>query len=148
MTLPELFTAHWEATGGDLLACVHAVIDADAKMKRRPRMRVVSDEYVEGLARKIISAVCARSRMPVELVMGRSRVAGVARVRQDAMLMCHEMLDLGPTAVGDIFKRDHSTAIAAFETARERILSRPALGVSLREVASAAMGDENERRAA
>jgi chromosomal replication initiation ATPase DnaA len=141
VTLPELFAAQWEATGGDLLTCVHAVIDADAKMKRRPRMRVVSDEYVEGLARKIIAAVCARSKIPVELVMGKSRVSAVARVRQDAMLMCHEMLDLGPTAVGDIFKRDHSTAIAAFETARERILARPALGASLRQVASAAIAE-------
>jgi chromosomal replication initiation ATPase DnaA len=142
LTLPEVFAVCFERTRGDLVECFRAVLEADAVEKRKPPVRApVCDDWLEDRARRIMAAVANRSGMTTALLVGDNRTPRVVRVRHDAMLMVRELTGLGPSPIGRIFKKDHSTVVSALERASRRLAAT--IGAAeLRAFAERAVADD------
>jgi hypothetical protein len=70
------------------------------------------------LVRKLAHAAEALTGIPADRVMGRSRPADVALIRQVIMFLIRESCAATWEATGDLFNRDHGTAIHAHRKIR------------------------------
>lgn len=63
----------------------------------------------------IIAGVCDHYRVRRQKLIGKSRPKNIAFPRQVAMYLCREMLNLSYGEIGNIFDRDHTTVLYAYE---------------------------------
>lgn len=62
---------------------------------------------------EIVASVAEETGVPVEDIMGRSRLAQIARARQLAMYLCRRYRGAPLTLVGRFFGRHHTTVLHA-----------------------------------
>jgi len=154
--VPEVFAAQWERTGGDMLACIRAAMEADMLSKRMPAKRAtpMGDEWMDDLARRVATTVAHDAGMTFEIIKSRNRARAVDRARMVAMLKIRERVRGGGTvmsfpAIGHLLGgRDHSTVIYSCRIARLFLLSVPDVAARIDCAIDAAIADADERRAA
>lgn len=94
----------------------------------------ISADYVRGLIARgalgrhgpitfdeIAQAVCDRYGLSVQQLLSRRRTKHVAVPRQVAMYLCRRLLDASYPRIGDLFGRDHTTALHGVRTISTRI---------------------------
>ena len=63
---------------------------------------------------KAIKFASSLFRVPIEKLMSKDRTPEVAHARMACMYVCRVSLGMGLKAIGQLFKRDHGTALHAF----------------------------------
>lgn len=125
MVLAERIPSNVRSLEGALTrAAAHASLDRVA----------LSAEYLLGLIGRgalgrhgpitfdeIAQAVCDRYGLSVQQLLSRRRTKHVAVPRQVAMYLCRRLLDASYPRIGDLFGRDHTTALHGVRTISTKI---------------------------
>ena len=72
---------------------------------------------------RIIEEVCRERDVPVEDILGDSRLRTITRARQECYHRIRRDTDLSLAQIGRIFKRDHTTIIHGISQASKRELA-------------------------
>lgn len=78
-------------------------------------------------AELIIRTVAEHKHVSYEDIISSKRNQEIAEARQIAMYLCRKLTDLSLQAVGNCFRRDHSTVINGEKKIKEKLSSNPAL---------------------
>jgi chromosomal replication initiator protein len=75
----------------------------------------------------IAQAVCERYGLTVQQLLSRRRTQHVAVPRQVAMYLCRRLMEVSYPHIGDLFGRDHTTALHGVRTISSRLKRDPGL---------------------
>lgn len=78
-------------------------------------------------ARVIQAAACAHFRLEMSELLGSRRYGPLVDARHLAMYLCRQRLRMSYPALGEVFKRDHSTVLTACRVIGDRIDVEPEL---------------------
>ena len=133
LTIPEIFELHFKRSGGDIMAAVHAVLEAGLASRRPKVAPLQGDEWIEGEAKRIAIAVGEVIEIPFALMRSARKSPRVCRGRGIAMLFVRERTRMSYPLIGMIFAKDHSTVFTACNHARRLMVEKPDLRARIQD---------------
>lgn len=85
---------------------------------------------------KIFSAVALKYRVPVEDIKSRKRTDNIANARHVCIYLIRSLTDLTLDKIGQLFSRDHTTAMSSFRKIDKQISSDAAFEAEINELIS------------
>ena len=88
-------------------------------------------------AQKAINATSSVFRVPIDKLMSKDRTTEVARARMACMYVCRQTLGMGFKAIGQMFNRNHGTAVHGLRKVTSMLKTNQVFKKKLEEVRDA-----------
>ena len=96
---------------------------------------ISASEPVSVTVDRILECVSRHYGISIEDLKGRSRTRDIANTRHIAIYLIRNLTGMSLPAIGQIFKRDHTTILSSLDTVEKNMKRNPLLEIEIEELA-------------